>query len=186
MYQQLLWNFRVIVMRRKRNCVKYHHAALFLYLVVYWGYPPASIIRSKVQRKHVQRMIKPSLIGYRSKTGGMDKLKHDSQTSLQPLLLSVWGAVLREQWGALVIEMHSKFNSHCFFLRALDANPFSGFALWNDLILCTSLLALKLLFISWIEPLCYLLHIYICCKEHLYTRDLAVSIHLGLCAISVH
>lgn len=109
MYQQLLWNFKVIFMRRKWNCVKYHHAALFLYLVVYQGYHPAFIIRSKVQRKHVQRLIKPSLTGYRSKTGSMDKLEHDSQTSLQPLVLSVWGAVLSEQWGAMVSEMHWKF-----------------------------------------------------------------------------
>lgn len=57
----------------------------------------------------MQRLIKPSLTGYRSKTGSMDKLEHDSQTSLQPLLLSVWGAVLSEQWGATVNEMHWKF-----------------------------------------------------------------------------
>ena len=55
--------------------------------------PPTSIRRSNIQRKCVQRLIKP-VLWYRRQTGRMDELEHDSQTSLQPLLLPVWGTVL--------------------------------------------------------------------------------------------
>lgn len=71
-------------------------------------YPPTSTMRSNVQQKRVQRLIKP-MLWYGRKTGRMDELKHDSQNSLQPLLLPVWGTVLSEQWGALENGMHWKF-----------------------------------------------------------------------------
>lgn len=68
---KLLWNFSIIAMRRKWNCIKCHHAALFLYL----GedrYPLTYLMRSKLQRKCMQRLVKQNLIGYRSKTGSTD------------------------------------------------------------------------------------------------------------------
>lgn len=59
-------------------------------------YPPTSVMKSNVQRKCAQRLIKP-VLWYRRKAGRMDELEHDSQTSLQPLLLPVWGTALNEQ-----------------------------------------------------------------------------------------
>lgn len=71
-------------------------------------YPPALIMRSNVQRKCVQRLIKP-MLWCRRQTGRMAEQQHDSQTSLQPILLPAWGTVLSGQWGALEIGMHWKY-----------------------------------------------------------------------------
>lgn len=93
-------------------------------------YPPTSTMRTNVQQKRVQRLIKP-MLWYGRKTGRMDELKHDSQNTLQPLLLPVWGTVLSEQWGALENGMHWKmgctgnFNSHCCSLGGFGCNPFN-------------------------------------------------------------
>lgn len=152
-------------------------------------YPPTSVMRSNVQRKCVQRLIKP-MLWYRRKRGRVDEWEHDSQTSLQPLLVLIggncpqWAMGYAANWDELEI-----LTLTAAFLGALDATPLTPFAPWHDLVLSTSLLAVRLLFISWTLSHCASYCTYICIyilQRAFLPRNLAVSIHLGLCTISVH